>query len=151
MTREERKAAGLCVDCHSPAKRGIQRCEPCARLARERAAQSRERRMAGLPPVDHWHERTCQFSECGKTFRPTAKSPAPAKYARYCSRDCQLDADRARRRTGKPHNYRSMEVTGLDLIPCLACGLRGHLAGDPDRCLGSSELVSATRGLGAWQ
>lgn len=35
-------------------------------------------------------------------------------------------------------------MRAIDVIPCARCGLRGHVAGDPDRCL----FGSATRGLG---
>ena len=34
----------------------------------------------------------------------------------------------------------------IDLVPCKACSLRGHVAGDPDRCLQPVKL-----GLGGWQ
>lgn len=30
-------------------------------------------------------------------------------------------------------------VGSLDVIPCTKCGLRGHVAGDPDRCLVSRD------------
>jgi len=29
----------------------------------------------------------------------------------------------------------SWRMTRADLVPCTRCGLRGHTAGDPDRCL----------------
>lgn len=40
------------------------------------------------------------------------------------------------------------ELTGVDLVPCARCGLRGHVAGDPDRCL----RASGAAGIGsqAW-
>lgn len=30
---------------------------------------------------------------------------------------------------------RAWRMTRADLVPCTRCGLRGHVAGDPDRCL----------------
>jgi hypothetical protein len=30
---------------------------------------------------------------------------------------------------------RTRELDGVDVTPCARCGLRGHVAGDPDRCL----------------
>jgi hypothetical protein len=48
---------------------------------------------------------------------------------------------------GRPVNAENM--TRADLVPCTRCGLRGHVAGDPDRCL----RYTGSLGLGgqAWQ
>jgi hypothetical protein len=51
-----------------------------------------------------------------------------------------------------PHRY----LTDADLTPCTRCHLRGHVAGDPDRCLyyrgsyglGGHAAVAAMAGYG---
>jgi len=41
---------------------------------------------------------------------------------------------------GKRTHVRRWRMTRADLVPCTACGLRGHVAGDPVRCLHGGSL-----------
>jgi hypothetical protein len=57
---------------------------------------------------------------------------------------------RRRRRRSTVETYRERwHLKRADLVPCTRCGLRGHKAGDPDRCL----QYRGSLGLGgqAWQ
>lgn len=40
-----------------------------------------------------------------------------------------------KRGRGRPPKVLDDALADADLIPCARCGLRGHVAGDPDRCL----------------
>jgi hypothetical protein len=50
-------------------------------------------------------------------------------------------------RKGRKKDIEAIHLGPLDVVPCTRCGLRGHVAGDPDRCyqrislgLGGSQL-----------
>jgi hypothetical protein len=42
------------------------------------------------------------------------------------------------------------ELDPIDLTPCVRCGLRGHLAGDPDRCTSGVEMYGHADGGGEY-
>lgn len=91
--------------------------------------------------VDHWHERKCENPACGKLFRPASKTPGPAMLARTCSYECRYTWDHERRRRGgRGHDNRMKPLDPIDETPCTRCGLRGHVANDPVKCLEGSEL-----------
>ena len=95
--------------------------------------------------------KTCKG--CGLT------KPASEYYVSYSCKDglmsrckpChreQVDRAGKERTKAKGDSGPGRVLGGADLVPCAACGLRGHAAGDPERCLHGS----ATQGLGgqAW-
>lgn len=104
-----------------------------------------------------WAPRSCP---CGKVFQPDGHGGRKQAAAqRCCSVIC--GARFARRtpegrrasmlasREAKGGRFNGRPMTELEETPCTRCGLRGHLAGDPDRCISSSQLGSVR--LGEWQ
>lgn len=61
-----------------------------------------------------------------------------------CAKQRQL---RDQRQAIADENEPTAGLKPLDFIMCIRCGLRGHVPGDPDRCL----FGSALRGLGGEQ
>lgn len=75
---------------------------------------------------------TCKVCECKR------------EKARYHS----LPKDKRKRRATKGFNVSGKEykmLSTVDLIPCVDCGLRGHVAGDKERCMWAG---GASLGLG---
>lgn len=105
-----------------------------------------------------WAPRTCP---CGKVFqpRPTCGDKNKAARQKHCSVRCGATFARrtaeGRRATmlavvaAKGGSFSGRALTELEETPCTRCGLRGHLAGDPDRCIGASQLGHVH--LGEWQ
>lgn len=64
-----------------------------------------------------------------------------------CGREKAIEWHNSHRVQPQPelHAGTRLPLSAADLTPCKACGLRGHEAGDPDRCLRGV----ATLGMGA--
>ena len=58
------------------------------------------------------------------------------------------EAKREKRTAGRPTGAICKELSGVDLVPCKVCGLRGHEPGDREKCIGSSQLMQRRSGLG---
>lgn len=107
---------------------------------------------------------TITCTKCGLVGKPGVDFyDAGTHYVKAWCRVCHraaMKANREKRRAalglppsgtrGRVAGGFGRELTGVDVTPCAACGLRGHLANDPDRCLGSSELMVRTTRMGAW-
>lgn len=113
--------------------------------------------------LDPWRERPCVI--CGTVFKPQANSPSVAAASVCCRYLCSKALTRQKREAARPPDWTPKrkkkgpalgesrgamdgKLDPLDHIPCPRCSLRGHEPGDPERCLSSSPLVGATRGLG---
>lgn len=49
---------------------------------------------------------------------------------------CGPERGRTGQFRGQPRRYNHWRPDPLDETPCARCGLRGHVAGDADRCIG---------------
>lgn len=97
--------------------------------------------------IDPWRERACAV--CGKLFRPKTHGRRDAARAKVCGTSCggKLGAAVGGKLRGRTKNSFGRKLRPEEEIPCSICSLRGHVAGDPDRCIQASPLMQP-RGLG---
>ncbi len=112
-------------------------CRQCAQRKRDEAKAAKVARYAGETKV-------CNRSTCASRGMPQPLSEfyvrsdgGDGHWARCksCAVDMQRDYSRGKRRTNG-----GRKLAAVDLTPCTRCKLRGHTAGDPDKCLVTREM-----------
>lgn len=91
-----------------------------------------------MTDLDPWHERDCAV--CGKAFIPKATSRYDALRSSCCGKTCAGRRGAAVLHAegplwGRTTGSACKPLDPLDIIHCAKCGLRGHAAGDPEKCL----------------
>jgi len=102
-------------------------CKPCHSAAMSAAYHERRQR----------NTRTC--NKCG-----VEKGLMEFNVSHHTCKVCR--AEKRRQIEAARVVTRGEKLRPIDLVPCKACGLRGHKPGDPNKCLGSSQLYQ--RGAG---